>query len=119
MAAYAKCDEVFDRVMSELASFLDMVDLKTFPLSAFLTSPAITLQHSLTKFPVGFWFKLDSRPLLAKHLHDARRNCSRNSLFCGCGSRPYNRPSDSSKASGLPASKLAPARKSAQIISRQ
>ena len=48
MAACAKSDEVLCRIISELASLLDMMNLKTFPLSAILASPAITLQHSLT-----------------------------------------------------------------------
>ena len=46
MAASTKRDEVFCRIVSELASLLEVMNLKFCSASAILASPSVTTQHS-------------------------------------------------------------------------
>jgi hypothetical protein len=48
MAACTQGDEVFFRIISELASLLDVMNLKFRPTTTVLASPAVALQHLLT-----------------------------------------------------------------------
>ena len=85
MAACTQSDMVFSRIISEMASLLDMMNPKFRPTSAILESPTITMEHLLTQFPVGFWVERNARTFLAKPVHDGFCNCSRNFRFGGEG----------------------------------
>jgi len=53
MACAANDDEIFFHIPSEQASRLNVMDLQILGISASLASPAITLEHLLTKPPKG------------------------------------------------------------------
>ena len=53
MARTAKGDEIFFHIPSQMAARLHMMNLKIFGTSASLASPAIALEHLLTKPPIG------------------------------------------------------------------
>jgi hypothetical protein len=53
MASTTKCDEIFFQVASQLASPLQMMDLKILGTAASLASPAIALEHLLAKSLIG------------------------------------------------------------------
>jgi len=64
-------------------------------------------------------FKLETDPRAFVKVHDGVATLSRNCSFSEVGRSPKKRSSASRKALVSPLSKLAPAKKSAQIISRQ
>jgi len=53
MAYTAKCDEIFFHIPSQQTARLDVMDLEIFGTPASLASPAIALEHFLTKPPIG------------------------------------------------------------------
>jgi len=53
MACTANCDEIFFHVASLLAPRLNVMNLEIFGTTASLASPAITLENSLPKPPIG------------------------------------------------------------------
>ena len=53
MASTAKRNEIFFHITSQMASRLQMMDLKIFGTSASLASPTIAPEHLLAKSPVG------------------------------------------------------------------
>ncbi len=119
MAASAKCDQVLLGIISEVAPRFDMVYLEFANMSTALAPPAVALQYLMAQPSIGFRVESQSRASWAKRRHEAFRTCSRNSCCLGRGRNSKSRPSEISKASGFPFSRLAPAKKSAQIISRQ
>jgi hypothetical protein len=103
-----------------MASEFLVVDLEVRHDSAGLASPAITAQHLLPQFFVGFCFESDASLFRDNLIHEAFSQAScRNACFSGCGRNLNNCRIDWRTTPGLPSSRLAPARKSAQIISRQ
>jgi hypothetical protein len=120
VASRAQRDQIRILVRALLTAQLFVVDLQILSRAADLACPVVPLHHPLTKLLVrvgiqpqawalrkhsdheGFWTKWD-------------RNCCR----CSPGRNLKNRVIELSKISGLPLSRFAPARKSAQIISRQ
>src|SRR6266849_8662643 len=112
-------DQILQGIVAHPTARLDVVHLKLGDAPAKLAAPPIALQHLPAQPSIGFRVKSQSRASWAKWHHEAFRTCSRNSCCLGCGKNPKSRPSEISKASGFPFSRLAPARKSAQIISRQ
>jgi hypothetical protein len=79
MAPTAKGDEIFFRIASQMAARLNVVDLQILGTSASLASPAITLEHLLTKPPIGI--PVQAKPGLSwdARIHDAFGIRSRNS----------------------------------------
>ena len=79
MACTAKGDEIFFHIPSQLAARLHMMNLEIFGTSASLASPAITLDHSLTKPPIGI--PVQAKPGLSWDwwIHDAFGIRSKNS----------------------------------------
>ena len=53
MTHTAKSYEIFFHVASQTTSLLDVMDLEIFGNSTSLASPAIALEHLLTKPPIG------------------------------------------------------------------
>src|SRR5712692_1921178 len=97
------------------------MDLQYAQAPAELAAPSIPLQHLLAQPPVGFPVQLQTWAPGVRSGHDAFRTRSRNCLRCGWGRKSTRRARERNRAfplllSGL---RLAPARKSAQIISRQ
>ncbi len=115
----AQRDEILFDVLSEPTPRADVVNLKLIHATTALAAPPVALQHLPAEPSIGFRVKSQSRASWARWGHEAFRTCSKNSFCLGCGRNSKSRPSEISKASGFPFSRLAPAKKSAQIISRQ
>ena len=113
-------DQILLGIVSGLASMLFMVDFKVQPRAASLASPVVPLQNLSTELLVRFRIQPKTRMFRPDGAHEARPSkCSRNACFCSPGRNLKNCWIDCSSISGFPPSRFAPARKSAQIISRQ
>jgi len=95
------------------------MDLEIFHPPASLASPAIALQDFAAKQTIRFRGKSQTRLLGADSVQNVICNSSRSCFRCGFGRPMTSRVRQGNRASWLPPSKLAPARKSAQIISKQ
>src|ERR1051326_5927403 len=88
--------------------------------AARLTAPAIPPQHFLAQILVGDGIEAKTWGLWADLVHDTfSPRLLRKVCFCASGRKRKNRLIENSRVSGSPLSRFAPARKSAQIISRQ
>jgi hypothetical protein len=109
-------DEVFLAIRSSMAPKIKVVHFNCGHGAAKLTSPSVPLQNapmqSLIINPIQ---ALATIPFLRQA---ATPKLSRNSCCCGCGNSRKSRRADTTKVAGV-TSAPAPARKSAQIISRQ
>ncbi len=112
-------DEVLGDVAPTTTAELAMVDLQMLACTTVLTSPLIAPKDLSVQFSVGGLIQPYSRLFQDFFLHDAIfRDFKKD--FCCCGGRKRkNRFIDISSTSEFPLSRFAPARKSAQIISRQ
>src|SRR5205809_4522539 len=120
MAMRAEGDEIILLITARVTAELLMMDFEISHRPTRLTSPAISPQHSFGQLLVLAFFEPDRRSFQQILVH--RMFCvasSANACFCSPGRNPNNREIVCSNRSGCPLSRLAPARKSAQIISRQ
>src|SRR6266705_1424867 len=96
------------------------MNLKISKTAAGLTSPAIPLQDFATELLVGLARKPQPPRFWPDRVHAIRwLACDKKACLCSPGKNLKNLEMDCSSTSGSPLSRLAPARKSAQIISRQ
>ena len=72
-------------VVSELASWVDVVDLEVDRTAAGLAAPAIALQHLLAKSTVGLGVEAKPGAAWEQASHEAFLSCSRNCFCCGGG----------------------------------
>jgi hypothetical protein len=119
VALDAKSYEILSRVITQTAPGLNVMDLKIFHPSARLTSPAVSLQNFAAEQTIEFWIKPQAGSLWTDSCQSDTCTSSRSSFFCSFGRQITSRVRQGIKASRLLASKLTPARKSAQIICRQ
>jgi len=119
MARRAEGNQILGNIIAKSAPLLNVMDLKTFHSPARLTAPAISLQNFATELAISFWIKPQSGPFGTDSCQSVTRTFSRSCLIFGFGRPTTSRVRHGSRASWLPASKLTPARKSAQIISKQ
>jgi hypothetical protein len=119
MARRAQGDQILGNIISESAPRLNVMDLKIFHPPARLTTPAVSLQDFTAELAISFRIKPQSWPLGEDSLQNVTCTSSRSCFLCGFGRPMTSRVRQGNNASWLPASKLTPARKSAQIISRQ
>ena len=119
VAPGAKCYEIFYEIVSQLAAPLNMVDLKIVHVPARLATPAIALQNFAAELAISFGGKPQARPLGTDSRQSVTLTFSMSCLFSGFRRPMTSRVRQGNRASWLPASRLTPARKSAQIISRQ
>jgi len=115
----AKGNKIISHVITQLAARPNVMDLKIFHSPARLTSPAISLQNFTAKLAICFGVKSQAWSLSSDHCQSVTCTASRSSFRCGFGRPMTSRVRQGNKASWLPASRLTPARKSAQIISKQ
>jgi hypothetical protein len=115
----AKSDQILRDVISQSASPFNMMDLKIFNSPARLATPPVALENFLAKLSISFGLKPHAGALGTDFFQSVTFTSSNSWLRCGFGSAITNRARQGNKASCLPVSKLTPARKSAQIISRQ
>ncbi len=81
----AECDEVLLGVVSESASWVDVVDLEVGTTPAGLAAPAVPFQHLLAQLAIGFWVEAESGPARDQTSHEAFLSCSKNCFCCGGG----------------------------------
>ena len=120
MACNAQCNQVLLEIASGMSSIPLVVNLEIRHLSTALACPAIPLENLLLQPLVAF----ASQPLggvFLKGTFHCRQalNWRKNSCFCSPGKNLKKFFIEFNRISGLPLSRFAPARKSAQIISRQ
>ncbi|SRR6185295_4336539 len=103
-----------------MAAQLLVVDLKVLSGTADLTLPAIPAQYLFAEPFVKLGIKPQSRSLGSNPVHEAFSVTScRKASLCSLGRNLKNREIDCRSIVGSSLSRFAPARKSAQIISRQ
>ena len=119
VARRAEGDQVFRDIIAQSAPRPNVVDLKIRHAPAPLATPAVSLQDFAAELAISSRIKLQAGPLRSDPLQNVTCTSSRSCFRCGFGRPMTNRVRQGNKASWLPASKLTPARKSAQIISRQ
>ena len=119
MARRAKGDQILGSVIAQSASRLNVMDLKTLHPPARLTTPTISLQNFPAELAIRFGIKSQAWPLGSDPRQSVACTSSRSCFLSGFGRPMISRVRQDNKASPLPASKLTPARKSAQIIFKQ
>jgi hypothetical protein len=120
MTRRAEGNQVWLGVPTSVAPKLLVVDFQIRHRSTALTSPAIAMQHLLPQLFVRGGIKSHRQDLWVNPLHDALAvRLSRKACCCSGGRKRKNLVMENSRVSGSPLSRLAPARKSAQIISKQ
>src|ERR1017187_8356122 len=120
VACGAERDEVFFGIVARLATKLFVMDFQVRHRAARLTSPAIATEHLLPQTLVRHRIQPQAYGLRANRTHEAfSLRPPRNACFCSPARNLKNLVIENSSVSGSPLSTLAPARKSAQIISRQ
>ena len=119
MARRAEGDQIFGPVIAQSASRLNVMDLKIFHSPAALATPPISVQDFAAELTISFRTEPQAGPFGAAASQSVTWTFSRSCLICGFGRSITSRVRQGNKASWLPASKLTPARKSAQIISKQ
>jgi hypothetical protein len=113
MASFTKCNQVLLGIGASMTTKLLVMHLELAHCAAILTSPSISAQDPFTDEFVFAW--TDSLP---SHAIDSQTHALRFRLFSGVKNWT-KRKTHRSSTSGLLPSRLAPAKKSAQIISRQ
>lgn len=119
MAARTKSCEIILSIATKETSRLDVVYLKVFQATAMLAPPTIPGQDTVPQPLVSLWIKPQLKVFRVMRAHEAVSICWRSSAFIGSGRSSMSRHSDISNVAGSPSPRCAPARKSAQIISRQ
>jgi hypothetical protein len=121
MTVGTKCYKVLFGVIPDSTAKLFVMNLKVFHPAADLTSPAISTQHLPSQPFVGFGIEPKTGALGLKPIHEAAFSvtCFRNTCRCSPGRNLKKREIEFKSTSGFSPSRFAPARKSAQIISRQ
>ena len=119
VACDTKSYQILGAVVSQLATPPNMVNLEIVHPSARLTTPTVSLQNFTAKLAIGFRPKPHPRPLGAHASQTATWTVSNNCFLCGTERPRIIRVSAASRVPSSPVIQLTPARKSAQIISRQ
>jgi len=119
MTRYADGNQILGRVIAQAAPRLNVMDLKTLHSPAPLATPAISLQDFPTESAIRFRLKPQPWPLGTDPFQSVTWTFSRSCLIFGFGRPMTSRVRQGNRVSWLPTSKLTPARKSAQIISKQ
>ena len=120
MAVGAQGNQVRIVIRALLAAQLLVVDLQVLSGTTDLASPAIAPQYLFSQLVIRFGIKPQARSLGSNSLHEAFSVTScRKACRCSPGRNLKNRDMDCRSTVGSSFSRFAPARKSAQIISRQ
>ena len=120
MANGAQGNQIQIVIRALLAAKLFVMNLKVLSGTTNLALPAIPAQYLLSELFVGLGIKPQTRPLGSNPVHEAFPVTScRKAFRCSPGRNLKNRDMDCRSTVGSSFSKFAPARKSAQIISRQ
>ena len=112
-------NEILLGICTGLAPPLYVMNLNASHRPTQLAAPAVSFENFPAKILVFLSIELDSANLERNLTHAASVTCCRNSCCCARGRKRKSRSMENSRILGLPFSIWAPARKSAQIISRQ
>ena len=112
-------DQILLSIISHSAAGLDVVNLEVGGKPAGLTAPIVPLQHLSMQLAISLRAEAKARAFGEQWGHAVVPIWSRNSCLYSVGRNLKRRERAKSNALGLPFSRLAPPRKSAQIISRQ
>jgi hypothetical protein len=120
VAAGAQGNQIQVVIWTLLAAQLLVVDLQVLSGTADLAVPAIAAQHLFAELFVELRIKPQSRSSGSNLVHEASSvTWCRKASRCSPGRNVKNRDMDCRSTVGSSLSRFAPARKSAQIISRQ
>ena len=119
MACCAESDQILGSVIAQSAPWQNVMDLKIFHSPARLATPAISLLDCTAKLAISFQIKPQPWPPVSDPSQNVICTSSRSCFRFGFGRPITSRMRQGNRASRLPASKFTPARKSAQIISKQ
>ncbi len=119
MTRCAEGDQILGSVIAQLAARLNVMNLKTLDAPARLATPAVSVQDFQAELAITFRVKPHSWLFGTHPRQSVTWTSSSNCFLSGFGRPITNRVREGNKASRFPASKLTPARKSAQIISKQ
>jgi hypothetical protein len=113
-------DEIQIGIFARMAAKFLMVNFQVRHCAARLTPPAIAPQHLVPQSFVRRRIQPQAHGFCANRAHDAfSPKPVRNVCRCSSGRNLKNLVIENNSISGSPWSRLAPARKSAQIISKQ
>ena len=119
MARHAEGDEILGSVIAQSTSWLNVMNLKAFHPPARLATPPISLQDLAAELAISFRIKPQAGSVAMDPCQSVTCTFSRSCFLSDFGRPMTSRVRQGNKVSWLPASKLTPARKSAQIISKQ
>ncbi len=85
MTPGAEGNQVGLGIISQSASWLNVVNLKFDRMAAMLAAPAIALQHLLVELAIGVRVEAQPGPPWVQASHEAFLSCSRNCCCCGGG----------------------------------
>jgi hypothetical protein len=119
MTLGAKSYEILSRIIAQAASRPNVMDLKLLHAPARLAAPAVSFQNFPAELAVSFWIKPQAGSLCTDSSQSVACTSSRSRFLSGFARPITSRVRQGNKASRLPASMLTPAKKSAQIISKQ
>jgi|SRR5271156_3345758 len=120
MARGAQRDQVFLRIGSRMAPELPVVHLEIRHRATGLAPPVVATQDLLSQRPIRRGIQPQPGRVGPHRAHDVfSPRPPRNACCCSPGKNLKNLVIEYSNISGFPPSRWAPARKSAQIISRQ
>jgi hypothetical protein len=120
VAPYTKSYQVLGSVVAQMASRLNVMNLKTLHAPAPLATPAVSFQDFAAELAISFKVKYQAWPFGADPSQSVTLTFSSSCCLCGFGRPITSRVREGKRVSWLPASKLTPAKKqSAQITSRQ
>ena len=120
VARSAKRNQVLLRIVAGVAAEFFVVDFKVGLRATQLTSETVATQHLVAELFVQLGIKLQARLLRSDLIHDAFSFAwCRNVCLSSPGRNLKNRKADCKRTLGFSFSRFAPAKKSAQIISRQ
>ena len=119
VALGTKGDKILGYVISQASPRLNVMDLKSFDASARLATPAVPLQDLPAKLVISSRLKSQAWAFGTQPAQIVACTSSTSRIFSGFGRPSTRRVREDNKATPFPVSKLTPARKSAQIISKQ
>jgi len=120
VALCAERDQILLGILPRVAAKLFVVNLKVGHRAARLTPPTVATENLLPKSFVQHRIRAQATEFRSNRVHDAiSLRLPRNASRWSSGRNLKNLAIEYRSISGCPFSRLAPARKSAQIISRQ
>ena len=120
VAVIAQYNQIILIVAARMTTELLVVNLKIRHRATTLTTPTVSAEYLLAHVFVQLGREQNARILWANPVHDAFSSAwATNARCCSAGRNLKQRAIECKSRSGHPLSRLAPAKKSAQIISRQ